>query len=107
MHRFVVLPFLRRNPVLNLIRTGEGLALNKEYSSTIILWSYCEVNPIAALLGTLYQDFIEVPLCTIGDIQQNVGIAEGLLYTLASNINCTTCQVVAGWRASSEFVHFW
>ena len=55
------------------------------------------MNPIAALLIPLDEELIEIPLGAVGNIQQDVGIAEGLLYTLASNINCTTCQVVAGW----------
>ena len=49
------------------------------------------MNPIAALLIPLDEELIEIPLGAVGNIQQDVGIAQGLLYPDASNIYSATC----------------
>ena len=60
----------------------------------ILLRADGEVDPVAALLVALYQEFVEVALGAVGDVEESVGIAESLLYPLASDVNCTTCEVV-------------
>ena len=38
------------------------------------------MNPISPLLATFDEELIEIPLGAVGNIQQDVGIAQGLLY---------------------------
>ena len=49
------------------------------------------MNPISPLLATFDEELIEIPLGAVGNIQQDVGIAQGLLYPDASNIYSATC----------------
>ena len=77
------------------------LALDEGYLAAIIFRPYGEMNPIVALLIPLYQDFIEVAPGAVGDVKQGVGIAEGLLYALASDIHSTSREMVRGWRSAS------
>jgi hypothetical protein len=64
--------------------------------TAVVLGTDSEVNPIAPLLIPLDEELIEIPFSAISDIQQGVGIAEGLFYALASDINGATCEVIAG-----------
>ena len=63
---------------------------NRDFSP-IIFRPHGEVNPISPLLVPLDEELIEIPLGAIGNIQQDVGIAQGLLYPDASNIYGATC----------------
>ena len=63
---------------------------NRDFSP-IIFRPYCEVNPISPLLVPLNEEFIKVALGAVGNIEKDVGIAQGLLYPDASNIYGATC----------------
>ena len=65
------------------------------------------MNPIATLAVALDEEFIVVSAGTIGDIQQDGGIADGLLDAYAADIHSATCQVIAGRRTTCQFIHFW
>ena len=63
---------------------------NRDFSP-IIFRPHGEVNPIMTLGVPFDEELIEIPLGAIGNIQQDVGIAQGLLYPDASNIYSATC----------------
>lgn len=63
----------------------------------VLLRPYGEVDPEAALLVAFDQEFVEVALGAVGDVEEGVGIAEGLLNALASDVHGATCEVIAGW----------
>ena len=46
----------------------------------VVLWSYCEVQPVATLAVALYQQFVEWLLALVADVQQDDGIAKQLLH---------------------------
>ena len=53
------------------------------------------MDPIAACLVALDEEFIIIPLGAIRDIQQDGGIADGLLKARYMDIHGTARQVVA------------
>ena len=55
------------------------------------------MDPIAALAVALDEEFIVVSAGTIGDIQQDGGVAESLLDAHAADIHGATSQMIAGW----------
>ena len=48
------------------------------------------MNPISPLLATFDEELIEIPLGAVGNIQQDVGIAQGLLYANTADIHGAT-----------------
>ena len=65
--------------------------MKEGYLPPILFRPYRKVYPISPLLVPLNEEFIEVTLGAVGNIQQDVGIAQGLLYPDASNIYSATC----------------
>ena len=62
---------------------------NRDFSP-IIFRPHGEVNPISPLLATFDEELIEIPLGAVGNIQQDVGIAQGLLYANTADIHGAT-----------------
>ena len=58
-------------------------------------WAHGEVDPVAASLVALDVEFIIVALCTVRDIQQDRGIADGLLKSRHADIHCAARQMIA------------
>ena len=63
--------------------------------SSIVLWTDGKVNPVTACTVALDDQFIKISLCSISNIKQDRGIADGLLKACHSDIYRTTRQVVA------------
>ena len=57
-----------------------------------------EVEPIGPLRLALYEELVEVALHIVGDVDQDAGIADGLLGAQTTDIYRTASQVVAGGR---------
>ena len=72
--------------------------------SAVALGPYREVHPDgrAALLE---DELVEVHLLTIRDVQQNAGIAYGLLFSCAVDIYSTTRQMVRVLGTSAFLIH--
>lgn len=59
----------------------DTLCLYQAHLTSIIRWADGKVEPVAALGRALYQQFIEVLLALVTDVEQNGGVADKLLYT--------------------------
>ena len=84
-----------RPPLINSLR------LDKPTLSSIPLRLHSEVNPVAACLIALYEQLIIFLLDTVGDVQEDRGIADGLLEARHTDIHGAARQVVARRSAPS------
>ena len=58
------------------ISRARYLSLQNPNLSSIALWSYCEVQPVGAFAVTFYQQFVEVLLALIANVEKNHGISK-------------------------------
>ena len=65
-------------------------------------WPHREVQPDGAMAIFFYQQFIEVLLRFVADVQQDSGIADELLHILHADIHGATSQVIAIARPSNH-----
>ena len=73
--------------------------------SPIVFRADCEVNPVAPLLISFDKQLIVILLRAVRDVQQDVRIAQCLLKALASDIHCTSRQVVTRGRPAHGLIH--
>ena len=72
--------------------------------SAVALGSYGEVYPDGR--ATFLEDeLVEVHLLAVGDVQQDTGIAYGLLFSCAVDIYSTTRQMVRVLGTSAFLIH--
>ncbi len=83
------------------------LCVYKPRLSAIILWADGEVEPVAASVVTLYQEFVIVASGIVGDVEEDTCHTDGLLDAGTADVYGATCQVVGAFRASYEFVYLW
>ena len=62
---------------------------------------------MAASLIALDKELIIIPLGAIGNIQQDRGVADGLLKARHMDINGAACQVVARRSTPYPLIHLW
>ena len=67
-----------------------NLARHNTYFPAIFLWANGEVDPVAALLVPLDEEFIKISFGAIGNVQKDVRITDSLLNANASNIHGAT-----------------
>ena len=65
-------------------------------------WPHREVQPDGAMAIFFYQQFIEVLLCIVADVEQDSGIADELFHILHANIHGTARQMIAIARPTNR-----
>ena len=63
------------------------------------------MEPVVALGRTLYQEFVEVLLRLIADVEQDGGVAHQLLDASHADVGGAACQVVRSFHTAYRLVH--
>ena len=65
-----------------------------------------EVEPVGAAGTALDEEFVEVGLEGVGEVEEDGGVADGLFEAEAADVDGAACGVVARGRAACLAVHF-